>query len=125
MSESAMQSKRAIAGSVPIEGRIYPIPVKPPSGIVSWRGWPDDVRDTLLRWNAGKGLSFHTWDGVFRCEDCAEFCLQRLTARMRGALVCDDCLIARARAAALSRTPRRNTVANDNEKENTNALPTG
>lgn len=89
--------------------RIYPIPVKPPSGIWGWPAWPDDVRDIIWRWNKSHevGLSFVRSSATFKCVDCGEFCV----AHPNGAAVfkahsstehqewsCDDCLIARARA---------------------------
>lgn len=98
--------------------RIYPVPVKPASNISSWSGWPADVVDTLRQWNSGRGvpgrrrasLSFRqTLSGsffdpsvsVFKCTDCAEFCKPHGhgAAVLGGDWLCDDCLIARARAA--------------------------
>lgn len=85
------------------EKPIYPVAVKPPSGISSWDGWPDDVRDTLWAWNHGypkdSRLSFRwTSRRVFKCPDCDEFCVQPLAAELDDVLLCDDCLIARVRA---------------------------
>lgn len=91
--------------------RIYPVPVKPASGINSWNGWPDDVRDTLRHWNGGhRGLSFRrSATGsifepsvcVFKCVDCEQFCAAHRhgAAVFKGDWLCDDCLIARARAS--------------------------
>lgn len=83
-------------------GRIYPVAVKPPSGIGTWNAWPEDVHDTLREWNRSKGLSFVRTANVFKCEDCEAFC----RAHEHGAAVlrdrtwlCDDCLITRARTA--------------------------
>jgi hypothetical protein len=89
-----------------VSGRIYPVPVKPPSAINTWSGWPDDVRDTLRSWN-GKGSSHRLsfiWYGassVFKCTDCEEFCAvhRHGAARLDGDWLCDDCLVARARAS--------------------------
>ncbi len=78
--------------------RIYPIPVKQPSGITTWGQWPADVEPLLKRWNRGKGLRFGG-GGVFKCDDCAEFCTQPLRAELRGQPLCDDCLIQRGRWA--------------------------
>lgn len=87
--------------------RIYPVPVKPPSAINSWPGWPEDVYETLWAWNHRKveagqlvsRLSFGRRTGVFKC-DCGEFCLPHRggAAVLDGVPLCDDCLIARARA---------------------------
>lgn len=91
--------------------RIYPVPLKPASGIASWAGWPEDVVKTLKHWNSGdywatrgkvsgQGLSFRGW-GVFKCADCEEFCEPQKngTAMFNGDELCDDCLIERARSA--------------------------
>lgn len=91
--------------------RIYPVPLKPASGIASWNGWPEDVVKTLKFWNSGDcwatqgkrigaGLSFRGW-GVFKCTDCKAFCEPQKngTAIFNGDELCDECLIARARAA--------------------------
>lgn len=87
--------------------RIYPVPLKPKSGITCWSGWPDDVVETLRKWNRQGKLSFRG-SQVFKCIDCALFCEpQSFTAAMlrykthgkwhKLGNVCDDCLIARAR----------------------------
>lgn len=81
--------------------RIYPVPVKPPSGITNWGQWPDDVESIIWRWNKGKGLTF-AWprERVFKCTDCEQFCQQLNAACLRGDMLCDDCLIERARRSA-------------------------
>jgi hypothetical protein len=82
---------------------IYPVAIKPPSGIRRWQDWPDDVRPVLERWNRQKGgLSFGN-DRVFKCADCERFCRERfgcVFARWSESpeYVCDDCMIARARS---------------------------
>ncbi len=75
-----------------------------------WGSWPDDVRPILESWNAGPrakrkeygdhSLSFRRWLGVFKCWDCARFCEPHANgaAVLDGDWLCDDCLIARARA---------------------------
>ncbi len=80
---------------------IYPVAVKPPSGIKTWSGWPDDVRPVISRWNHEKGgLSFCN-SRLFKCPDCGEFCREHngcVFDRLREPeYVCDDCVIARAR----------------------------
>lgn len=102
--QSGSLSRRGIAGVVPVEGRIYPVPVKPPSRITGWETWPSDVVPTLRRWNQGRGLSFYSVSGVFRCPDCLEFCRQPLAAHLKDVPHCDDCMIVRARAVATERT---------------------
>lgn len=83
---------------------IYPVPLKPASPIRSWRDWPEDVVDLLKHWNGGyRGLSF--WGHrVFKCPDCEQFCEPQKygTATLHGVEICDDCLIARARAALVA-----------------------
>lgn len=86
--------------------RIYPVSVKPTSGITNWGQWPDDVEPTLRKWNGSGGhnhifrsrLSFSWFSDVFKCPDCQEFCRQHKPAQLDGDLICDDCLIDRARA---------------------------
>lgn len=80
------------------ERRIYPVPIKPDSGITNWGQWPADAEPVIWRWNKGKGLTFKG-SGVFKCTDCNLFCVQHNRASLRGDLLCDDCLIGRARAA--------------------------
>jgi hypothetical protein len=100
---------------------IYPVPVKPPSGINSWEGWPHDVVRVLKTWNSGQGLRgpgkvtrrhhlsfrrsqtgsiFEPHLTVFKCVDCLQFCKPHGSgaAQLDGDWLCDDCLIARARA---------------------------
>lgn len=92
--------------------RIYPVPIKPPSGITNWGQWPTDVEPTLLLWNRQGKLSFGSHEGhgprVFKCPDCGEFCEHRMTPFVRtnrekkrgwgfGTHICDECLILRAR----------------------------
>jgi hypothetical protein len=80
--------------------RIYPIPLKPASPIKTWDGWPDDVRAIIRDWNHRCGLSF-VRGPVFKCADCEAFCepAPNGDAVFRGTLhLCDDCVIARARA---------------------------
>lgn len=78
--------------------RIYPVPLKPASGISTWSGWPEDVRDLLHGWNHGAGLTF-VRGGIFKCARCEEFCETHEHGRVevRGVPYCDDCLIALAR----------------------------
>lgn len=81
---------------------IYPIVLKPPSGITTWNGWPADVVDTLRRWNRRgdrHSLSF-SGHGVFKCWECKAFCEPQKygTAVLDGNQVCDECLIDLARA---------------------------
>lgn len=84
--------------------------VKPPSGISSWRGWPDHVRDTLLRWNHNGKLSFrYIRDRYPECAFCGERFTKQATVAVvyqnrdrkqdrdkRGRISCDPCLIRRA-----------------------------
>jgi hypothetical protein len=79
--------------------------VKPASAIESWPEWPDDVRGLLMEWNRGSRdrpikLSFHRCR-LFDCADCSARCegASSGAASINGQLVCDDCLIERARAA--------------------------
>ena len=99
---------------------IYPVPIKPASRIASWGGWPEDVRPTLWAWNHGderplhdhkrisrlsfrrslRGSLYEPGVHVFKCTDCEEFCAPHRNgaAVLDGDWLCDDCLIARARA---------------------------
>lgn len=83
---------------------IYPVPVKPRSGIVSWEGWPADVRATLAEWNRGTRarpmkLTFSSSGGVFKCFRCDAFCESHATAaNLNGDFYCDDCMIRLVRA---------------------------
>ncbi len=82
--------------------RIYPVDLKRGLGIRSWHEWPDDVRQILWDWNHGYGLhgksrlSFSN-NQVFKCIDCNEFCQQHNGAVLDGDLICDHCLIEKAR----------------------------
>jgi hypothetical protein len=86
--------------------------VQPPSKIGSWEAWPDDVRDTLRRWNkqrwnGGWRLSFAIgayWPlkrpRVFKCWRCERFHEQPYfgTSLFEGRAHCDRCMIELARA---------------------------
>lgn len=90
-------------------GRIYPVPIKPATDINTWSGWPVDVVETLRKWNRGRlsfrrtqtGSIFEPDVATFKCVDCAQFCKAHRhgAAQLDGDWLCDDCLIARARAA--------------------------
>lgn len=85
---------------------IYPVPIKPETEIRRWAHWPDDVRPILEGWNKSGGehtLSFYG-SHVFKCPDCAEFCRQHNSAHLDRVPICDDCLIARARATQAAPT---------------------
>lgn len=78
--------------------------VKPASGIVDWSGWPADVRGLLAQWNSGSRerpikLSFRRCS-LFDCADCSARCegAKSGAASVNNQLICDDCLIDRARA---------------------------
>lgn len=99
-------------------GPIYPIPVKPYSGISSWDGWPDDVVRVLKTWNSGQGLRlsfrrsltgsiFGVHLSVFKCVDCEQYCKPHPfgAAVLDGEWLCDDCLIQRARGMPGSNDP--------------------
>lgn len=90
---------------------------KPPSGIRSWSGWPDHVRDTLLQWNRTGRLSFRYISARFpTCAFCGHAFQRQATVAVvyqkrdrkkhrvqNGRICCDDCLIERAeRASAAS-----------------------
>lgn len=77
-----------------------------PQKIKSWNGWPEDVRNIILRWNNSKDLSFsYTGTGsvngiqYFICDDCNRFIEVRGSDRcvFKGASYCEDCLIELAR----------------------------
>lgn len=80
------------------------------SKVRSWEGWPADVRETLLSWNRLRLLSFVGMDTVgrilpqptFKCPDCERFINPSgsTACKLEGVLICDDCMIDRARAAA-------------------------
>ena len=89
------------------------VDVKPSSGIERWGDWPNDVRPLLEHWNKSVwvGLSFYR-RGLFDCDDCHARCepskdgVATFGATTFGSRqwhkqrewLCDDCLIARARA---------------------------
>lgn len=85
--------------------RIYPVPVKPRTNINRWRDWPEDCVQAIKRLVRG----WYSTGGVFKCSDCSEFCqphphgVPHLGSARDGrdctTILCDDCLIARARAA--------------------------
>lgn len=67
----------------------------------SWGGWPDDIRDEVRRWNSARGLSFvYLHQRVFECDDCHRYIDHdgSTVCSLKGVLLCDDCLAARARA---------------------------
>lgn len=91
--------------SIARSNRIYPVDLKPASGIDNWGKWPQDVEPLLKAWNGRHGghkLSFGgPYMSVFKCPDCERFCVPHRygAAYLDGEHVCDDCLIERARAA--------------------------
>lgn len=97
--------------------RIYPVRVKPASGIGRWGQWPQDVEQLLRWWNKQGRLTFRrTATGsifdpqvnVFKCEDCSEFCEPHAhgAAVLDGDWLCDDCVITRARQHQPTTRPR-------------------
>lgn len=122
MNEPCGNGEGRLGGPKMIYGRpIYPIPIKPYSGISTWEGWPDDVRRVLKTWNSGMGLRgadkatrrhwlsfrrslsgslFSPHLSVFKCADCSQFCKPHPSgaAVLDDDWLCDDCLIDRARA---------------------------
>jgi hypothetical protein len=97
--------------------------IKPKSGIVSWGGWPDDVREQIRRWNRTGKLSFlylrpSTFFGqrAHLCSECCELFEPQSTVSVfdekfvqwtglpdrvrRGRIFCDLCLIEKARLSA-------------------------
>jgi hypothetical protein len=90
--------------------RIYPIPVKPRTRINRWSDWPDDCVASIRRLVHG----WYSTGGLFKCCDCGEFCephpygvpflgpLAPLRDPVKATLLCDDCLIRRARAKSRS-----------------------
>ena len=85
------------AGRVPAFGRIYPLPVKPRTKINRWSDWPEDCVDTIREMVRG----WYATGGVFKCADCGEFCHPHPHGvphiKETNDIVCDDCLIERAR----------------------------
>lgn len=77
------------------------------SAITTWDGWPDDVRDIVHAWNRARRLRFAGMDVIgrvppqpsFKCPDCERFVNSSgsTAAKLDEALVCDDCVIKRAR----------------------------
>lgn len=92
--------------------RIYPVAVKPQSNYNRWSSWPADCVDSIRSLVAG----WYSTGGVFKCFDCAAFChphpqgVPHLNVDSDGRrwvrgnpmpiVLCDDCLIARARRSA-------------------------
>lgn len=76
-----------------------PPPIYFHSSIVTWDGWPDDVREIVRRWNADGRLRFVYLGMPFACP----YCRRRVDSagstacRLHGLFVCDDCMIERAR----------------------------
>lgn len=91
------------------------VPVHYASRVASWDGWPVDVVDVLLAWNGQRRLSFVGADFFgfryatgflqlsFKCSDCGGFfnASGSTACRFDDRLVCDDCMIRRARFARL------------------------
>jgi hypothetical protein len=67
--------------------------------VKSWEGWPADVLETLRAWNRLRELSFPYVSRVFSCPFCEDYIDHRGTTccRLNGTLICDDCLVAKAR----------------------------
>jgi hypothetical protein len=81
---------------------IETIQVHPPSGITSWNGWPEDVRETLISWNAARDLTFAHLDGrsIFRCSGCWGWHTPSVTVSVyKGEAYCDFCMISIVRAS--------------------------
>lgn len=89
-------------------GPIYPVPVKPASRFNRWSDWPEDlvpaIRSLVRGWYR---------IGIFKCADCDAFCHSHphgaahvrgggrsipRNEHERGVPICDDCLLALARA---------------------------
>jgi hypothetical protein len=95
---------------IPRRDRIYPVPVKLRTHINRWGDWPEDCVDAIRRLVHG----WYSTGGVFKCCDCGEFCephpygvpflgpLAPLRDPVKATLLCDDCLIRRARAKSRS-----------------------
>lgn len=77
------------------------------SSIVSWNGWPEDVVDIVRRWNSDGRLRFVYTRLTFKCLDCKRFvnAAGSTAAQFDHALMCDDCVIARARKFDLRGRP--------------------
>lgn len=96
---------------------IYPVQVKPRTAISRWSQWPEDCVDEIRRLVRG----WYSTGGVFKCADCEAFCephphgvphvsgpgwkgthgypLLAAERHLKADVLCDECLIARARAA--------------------------
>lgn len=79
--------------------------VMPVSRIVSWKGWPDDVRERLRGWNRERALTFTRigfWgeQHVFQCSGCSEWHEPPVNgvAVLSGNAYCDLCLIVLCRS---------------------------
>lgn len=83
------------------------------SAIRSWEGWPDDVRETIQRWNRARRLRFVYTRLTFKCPDCRRFisAVGSTACQLDHKLVCDDCVIERVR-----RYGRRGRPETDLEK---------
>lgn len=87
------------------------------SRIRSWEGWPDDVRETLRSWNRLRLLSFVGMDTIarvppqpsFKCVDCGRFINPSgsTACKLEDYLICDDCIIDRARSPQYVQPMRR------------------
>lgn len=87
-----------------MSARIYPVPVKPRTKINRWGDWPEDCVEQIKRLVRG----WYSTGGVFKCCDCGEFCQPHphgvphlgnaADGRNCKTILCDDCLIERARA---------------------------
>lgn len=78
--------------------RIYPLPVKARTKINRWADWPEDCVDAIR----GMVSGWYGTGGVFKCDDCNAYCEPHPygvphIGREHPAIVCDDCLIKRAR----------------------------
>jgi hypothetical protein len=87
------------------------VPVKCQPAVRGWGGWPEDVVDTLRRWNSNsKSLSFYGmdyWGGLAtgfakfseKCTECGDFFNNSGTTAcwLKNRWVCDDCIVALAR----------------------------
>jgi hypothetical protein len=79
---------------------LYPLPLKPATRINTWTAWPPDVEPILRDWHRNRGHLTFTRGPIFKCVDCTRFCEahQHGAAVLKGDWLCDECLIARARA---------------------------
>lgn len=78
------------------------------SAIKDWSGWPDDVVEVVRAWNRAHRLRFvyphEIYEAlfpscIFRCRGCSRFIdpAGSTACRLDGEVVCDDCVIDRAR----------------------------